>query len=104
MKRVVRKRKVREASIEDGVVRWAKEQGIKSRKMNGLGNASWPDRMFILPNGIVAFIEFKRPGGEPTALQKDTIEELKRLHQNVIWTDDPVRAKVWLTTLMEMER
>jgi hypothetical protein len=100
----MRKRKEKESSIEGRVCRWANGQGIKHRKMNGLGNVSWPDRLFLLPNGIAAFIELKRPGEEPTPLQYDCMQELLDRKQYVAWFDDSDAAISWLSELMKLRR
>lgn len=63
--------------------------GIKNVKMQVRG---WPDRMYLLPNGKVFFIEFKRPGGKLSRLQAHTIEMLKKLGHDVEVIDDAVRA------------
>lgn len=100
-------KKTEKAGVEMPVVRWALDRGIRSRKMNGMGSRSWPDRVFFLPgkngekkqtgpswwndialklphftpedgpDGRLFFIEFKRPGEEPTPLQWDTINSLR---------------------------
>ncbi len=66
-----------EKTIENGVTAWAKKRGIITRKMNGLGNRSWPDQMFIFPDGRIAFIEFKAPGKKPTDLQAMMLADLQ---------------------------
>jgi hypothetical protein len=53
--------------------------GIMHRKMNGLGNRSWPDQMFTLAGPYTLFIECKLPGEEPSPLQWDKIQELRGL-------------------------
>lgn len=79
----LKKYRKREASVEKGTVRKAKEQlGIMSRKMNGLGFNSWPDRMFMVPRRPF-FIEFKRVGEEPTPLQQDNHSWLRSLGYEV---------------------
>lgn len=49
--------------------------------MNGLGYMSWPDRKFFPPRrrktGRSFFVEFKRPGEEPTEAQWEKIKELR---------------------------
>ena len=67
-----------EKHIELYVVKWAKTNGMRVRKLNGLGAQSWPDRLFCIPGGRPVFIEFKKPGGVPTPLQWDMINGLKR--------------------------
>lgn len=77
-----------ESSIESSVVAWAKKRGIISRKMNGFGFNSWPDRAFFLPGGRVFFIEFKRLGESLEPLQENTIAELRKLGYDVAVHDD----------------
>lgn len=49
-------------------------------KMEVKGSRGWPDRLVILPGGVVAFIEVKRPkGGVVSRLQKEKLKELTAL-------------------------
>lgn len=50
---------------------WARENGIpfKYLKLNIIGFKGFPDRLIIWPHRNVLFIEFKKPGEEPTRLQ-----------------------------------
>lgn len=65
------------------------------------GNAGVPDRILFLPNGVVAFIEFKRPGEELEPLQawwqrrltKDFIQ-----HHRVVYAFDD-GFKRWIAQL-----
>jgi hypothetical protein len=71
-----------EARIEGRVVRYAKERGATSVKLStqgAMGNAGWPDRMFLGPDARVLFIEFKAPGRKPTLKQAARISSLKSL-------------------------
>lgn len=77
-----------EKQIEAKCVRWAKARGTKSYKLQGPGNRSAPDRLFILPNGRVVFIEFKRPGGRTTALQAEEHLQLTALGHAVRIVDN----------------
>lgn len=88
----MRKKKILESNVEGRSVRHAKERGWTSRKMNGLGFRSWPDRLFLPPRGTTRdreaagysvaslrhpfWVEFKRPGKEPTPDQA-------RLHRDL---------------------
>lgn len=73
-----------EKDIEAKVVKWAKVRGCLVLKANGLGQRSFPDRIFFLPNGKVVMIEFKRPGGELSEGQKTMIHELQKRRQKVV--------------------
>lgn len=69
---------LRESAIEKAVVGHAKKIGVRSVKLNGPGDRGKADRMF-LRDGRVIFIEFKRPGGKPTALQLKWQREMTAL-------------------------
>ena len=98
------KRILEKQHVENPTVKWAKDQGIRSTKNNGMGQRSWPDRTFWIPAKRIAkitrteasypwhsatqrlrplpdakpfLIEFKRPGEEPTPLQWETIMWLR---------------------------
>lgn len=88
----VKRWRKREKSTENAVVRYVKaEWGILSRKMNGMGFNSWPDRMFMLPLAPF-FIEFKREGEVPTPLQTDTHTWLRSLGYEVEVHDNTKQA------------
>lgn len=70
----------KERKLEEYCVGLAKMVlGAEARKMNGLGAAAWPDRLFILPWGRAVFVEFKREGEPLTPLQKNMQKTLRRL-------------------------
>lgn len=67
-----RKRILEGKHVEQPVVDYALETyGIKSLKLNTRGWSSWPDRVFFFPKPWLLFVEFKRPGEEPTENQRD---------------------------------
>jgi hypothetical protein len=82
-----------ESSIENAVVKHAKEKGCMSRKMNGMGYRSWPDRLFIFPNGKVIWIEFKRMGGQATKAQAELHVNLANMQQTVYVIDNILDGK-----------
>lgn len=92
-----------EKTIENAVTRWCKAKGIITRKMNGLGNRSWPDQMFIFPDGRIAFIEFKAPGKVPTELQADMLATLQKRGVYAAWFDNKRDALVFLAGFLEVE-
>ena len=70
-----------EKEIERKVCEYAKSKGILVYKFSSPGMVSVPDRLLILPCGLVFFIEFKRSGCKPTPKQ---LREHQRLQaQNV---------------------
>ena len=66
---------MRESHIEKKASQWARDHGWKVRKMASPGQRAALDRIFH-KQGVTAYIEFKRPGGKPTELQKIEMEEL----------------------------
>lgn len=89
-----------ESKIQAAVVKWARAQGLLAIKQGGAGmrgSAGWPDYLFLSPNGGVAWVEFKKPGGKPTPLQSERIAELLLRRQRVSVQDNTQTAKDWLT-------
>jgi hypothetical protein len=92
--RRVRRRKKCEATVEERAVEIAKSRGWLARKMNGLGYAAWPDRLFIPPEAVRApdkgwrfWVEFKRHGQKPTPAQLDMIRTLRSRGEKVYVCD-----------------
>lgn len=76
------KAKKLERTLERRCVNLAKEQGWRAKKMNGMFDNHWPDRMFMQPrrrkcNFPIFFVEFKREGEELTVIQEQTAIDLK---------------------------
>ncbi len=88
-----------EGDIEGRVVKWAKKNGWVTRKMNGLGYRSWPDRLFLHRFGVAAFIEFKRKGKLPTPQQGDMLVDLQKRGFNAAYFDDSDAAIAYLQAL-----
>ena len=66
-----------EAVIENEVVSRAERANLLVRKMTYPGRRGAPDRMFVGTNIGVVFMEFKRPGGIQSGLQKREQKALK---------------------------
>ena len=45
--------------------------GIPSIKLVMVNDAGWPDRLYVLPGGRVVWVEYKKPGERPTAIQDE---------------------------------
>lgn len=75
-----------ESAVENDVCLWAEVAGLLVFKFTPKHNAGWPDRMFIGPQGQVAFIEFKAVGEEPTLQQAWNILQLSIYHVPVLVT------------------
>lgn len=68
-----------EREVESYLVKTVKNLGGKAYKFVSPGNAGVPDRLVVLQNGQVAFVELKSNKGQTTALQEMRLRELKEL-------------------------
>lgn len=93
-----------EKQIETRFVRLLKSIGLVSKKMNGLGDRSFPDRMILMPDGKPIFIEFKRPGKEPTPKQWAKIYMLRDLGYVAIWSDSSEAAFAFIRERLDAAR
>lgn len=82
-----------EAWIEKKFCGFVKDDGGVTRKMNGMGFNSWPDRICLKP-GVVRplWVEFKRRGMKATPLQKENHKMLRRMGQAVVVCDTYEKA------------
>lgn len=82
-----------EAEEEATFVRKARARGFLCRKLNGPSYRGWPDELVVSPQGVVTFIEFKRPGKYKSpsdglsANQAEIIAKLKAYNARVLVTD-----------------
>lgn len=72
-------------------------------KIQGQGNKGNPDRLYLLPNGRHAMIEWKRPGEVPTKLQKLKHKRLRAHNQPIEVFDNAADAKQWLSAIASMD-
>lgn len=69
-----------EDSVESHLIRQAKKCGGITVKLSATLHPGIPDRMVLLPNGVIAFAELKRPkGGRFEPLQPVWLRKLARL-------------------------
>jgi hypothetical protein len=83
-----------ERIVEGWAVKYAKRLAYLTRKMNGLGNRSWPDQQFFTFGGVAFFMEFKREGEDPTPKQAECHKRLRALGHRVYVIRDKVEAKL----------
>jgi hypothetical protein len=79
------RREKKEAEIEKLFNTLAKDKGGLSYKFTSPGHAGVPDRIAILPDGQVWFVELKvAKGGSVSKLQQKTIERMQAQNANVV--------------------
>lgn len=79
---------MREKTVERKVREWAEANGVYTRKFVSPAHRSVPDRVFA-KYGKIIFIEFKKPGEEPSPLQYRELEDLWiGAHIDSAWCDN----------------
>jgi len=75
-----------EAQIEKKLVKYCREHRIYCRKFSSPSNRGVPDRI-LGKDGKVLFMELKRPGNKPTALQLNEGKILQSHQLAWVWCD-----------------
>ena len=79
---------MRERVIEQSLVKAVKARGGMCPKFTSPGMDGMPDRLVLLPQGHIGFVEVKAPGEKPRPLQLHRHEQLRRLGFQVYVLDD----------------
>lgn len=80
---------MREKTVEAKLVAAVKAMGGLSPKFISPGYDGMPDRLVLLPNGILAFVELKAPGKKLRPLQVRRKAQLEGLGFSVYCIDRP---------------
>ena len=80
---------MREKQIEQKLVKAVKAEGGMCPKLISPGMDGMPDRMVLLPDARIGFVEVKAPGAKPRPLQERRHEQLQELGFQVSVLDDP---------------
>lgn len=70
---------MREKLIEQKLVKAVKAEHGMCPKLVSPGTDGMPDRLVLLPNGKLSFVEVKAPGEKPRPLQARRHEQLRQL-------------------------
>ncbi|HEX3017836.1 MAG TPA: VRR-NUC domain-containing protein [Caproicibacter sp.] len=79
---------MREKAIEEKLVRTVKAMGGLAPKFVSPGMDGMPDRLLLLPDGKIAFVETKATRKKPRPLQKRRKKQLEALGFAVYLLDD----------------
>lgn len=79
-----------ESGIEKSCCNHARDLGFKSKKLVNMADRGWPDRLFAGPFGCSFYVEFKKPGEQPTPLQAMVIKWLRDNGHTVYVVSDTV--------------
>lgn len=80
---------MREKTIEQKLVKAVKATGGIAPKFTSPGFDGMPDRIVLLPGGIITFVEVKRHGEKTSPLQEARHGLLRRLGFRVFVLDRP---------------
>ena len=80
---------MREKTVEANLVAAVKAMGGLAPKLISPGYDGMPDRLVLLPNGILAFVELKAPGKKLRPLQARRKAQLEGLGFSVYCIDRP---------------
>lgn len=91
-----------ERDIETRVCKHAQKFGVLTRKYTSPSHRSVPDRLFLFPGGLVAFIEFKQKGKKMTKGQQREAQKLMSLGHKVYLVDDVNEGKQLVNEILEL--
>ena len=78
---------MRESEIEQSLVKEVRKEGGISPKFVSLGTSGMPDRLVLLQEGRMAFVELKAPGKRMRPLQEKRKRQLESLGYKVFCID-----------------
>lgn len=76
-----------EKSLELYLIKRVRARGGLCLKFVSPGHAGMPDRLVVLPNDQIYFVEVKAPGKRPRPLQLRTLDELRARGCQATWVD-----------------
>ena len=76
-----------EKEIEAYLTGKVKRMGGRAYKFTSPGNSGVPDRIVMLPDGAICFVELKAPGKKPSPLQEAQMRRIQSLGQKVFVID-----------------
>lgn len=80
---------MRERDIEVKLRKSVEAQGGICWKFVSPGTAGVPDRIILMPKGVIAFVEVKAPGETPRKIQLKRHRQLRALGFRVYVLDNP---------------
>ena len=92
-----------EKKIEVSVKDYARSLGCLAYKFTSPGHSFVPDGLFIAPNGLMWFCEFKREGAKPTPGQLREHERLREHGVMVFVVDSVALGKRMVDSMVERD-
>lgn len=89
------RRTLERRDVEKPAIDYAYKRGWWHTKVGALTRNSQPDDLFVR-RGVYLWIEFKKPGEEPTAQQLKRHDDMRKHGMDIRWTGDLKQAMEWL--------
>lgn len=89
---------MRESEVETYLRKEVEKIGGMCKKWVCPGTRAVPDRICIMPDGLVVFVEVKRPGGELRKNQKLFLDELQSLGANAWLISSKKEVELFIDT------
>lgn len=80
--------------VEDPCIEFAHRRGWWHTKVGAATRNAQPDDLFVRA-GVYVWVEFKRPGEEPTAQQFKRHRDMRAFGMDVRWTSSVDEFKRW---------
>jgi hypothetical protein len=90
---------MREAAVEGYLLACVAALDGMCLKLSAMGAVGWPDRLVLLPGGVAGFLELKRPGKAPTAMQMHRLDRLRALGYEADYADTHAKVRAFLDRL-----
>lgn len=90
---------MREKEVEAALVKAAKKRNGVALKFVSPGLSGVPDRLVLIPDGKIGFIELKSPGKKMRLLQEKRKSQLERLGFLVFCLDSKEEVEVMLDAI-----
>lgn len=97
---VVDHAEVSEKSIERYLVEQAKQNGWLCLKYSNPNMVGYPDRLLVLPDGGVVWVELKSRGRKPTRMQQIRMTELAGMGHRVYVIDNKTTVDELIKTIL----
>lgn len=78
---------MRESQIENALVKAVAVAGGECRKVQWIGRRGAPDRLVLLPNGVIWWVELKAPSKKPEPHQEREHKRMRAMGQTVVVID-----------------
>lgn len=94
---------MKEKEIEQKLLTEVKSHGGVCWKFTSPGTAGVPDRIILMPKGVIAFVEVKAPGEVPRKIQLKRHRQLRALGFRVYVLDNPADIQKIIEEVMPDE-